>query len=142
MKETQDSPSQFSPQETQLIEQLRQRPDMMVRMQSILHLACNQEGPLKTADEVEALLLGEMRQLGSTTLHQWAIQAEARVSQELKSQDPTVRSRKKRLRWWSVIGKMEVGERIWRSATGSYLRPLPARLGITPREGRAAWTGC
>ena len=96
MKKTPDSQSQFSQQETQLIEQLRQRPDMMVRMQSILHLACNQEGPLKTADEVEALLIEEMRQLGSTTLHQWAIQAEARVSEELKSQDPTVQSRKKK----------------------------------------------
>ena len=90
------SSSQFSQNEIQLIEQLRQHPDMMVRMQSILHLACNQEGPLKTADEVEALLIEEMRQLGRTTLHQWAIQAEERVSQELKSQDPTVRSRKKK----------------------------------------------
>src|SRR5271163_3041081 len=35
--------------------------------------------------------------------------------------------------WWSVVGKVEVSERIWRSATESYLRPLPARLGITPR---------
>jgi hypothetical protein len=53
-------------------------------------------GPLKTADEVEELLIEEMRQLGSTTLHHWAIQAEARVSEELKSQDPTVQSRKKK----------------------------------------------
>lgn len=28
---------------------------------------------------------------------------------------------------------MEVRERIWRSATKSYLRPLPQRLGVTPR---------
>jgi len=96
MKKTPDSQSQFSPQETQLIEQLRRHPDMMVRMQSILHLACSQEEPLKTADEVEALLMEEMRQLGRTTLHQWAVQAEARVSEELKSQDSTVQSRKKK----------------------------------------------
>jgi hypothetical protein len=105
MKKTQDSPSQFSQQETQLIEQLRQHPAMMVRMQSILHLAYHQEGPLKTADEVEALLIEEMRQLGRTTLHQWAIQAEARVSEELKKQDPTVRCRKK---------KAEVVECLWK----------------------------
>ena len=42
------------------------------------------------------LLIKELRQLGSTTLHQWAIQAEARVSEELKRQDPTVQSRKKK----------------------------------------------
>jgi hypothetical protein len=37
-----------------------------------------------------------MRRLGHLTLSQWAIQAEERVSSELKSQDPTVRSRKKK----------------------------------------------
>jgi len=96
MKKITDSQCQFSQQETQLIEQLRHRPDMMVRVQSILHLACDQEGPLKTADQVESRLIEELRQLGSTTLHQWAIQAEARVGQELKSQDSTVRRRKKK----------------------------------------------
>jgi len=51
---------------------------------------------LKSADEVEELLIEEMRRLGNVTLRQWAIQAEERVSNELKSQDPTVRSRKKK----------------------------------------------
>jgi len=51
---------------------------------------------LKTADEIEGLLIEEMRQLGNTTLGAWAIQAEERVSRELKSQDSTVRSRKKK----------------------------------------------
>jgi hypothetical protein len=51
---------------------------------------------LKTADEVEELLIQEMRQLGRTTLQHWAAQAEERVGTELQSQDPTVRSRKKK----------------------------------------------
>ena len=96
MKKQKGGPKEFSPQEAQLIEQLREQPEMMIRVQSILEIARNTEGPLKTADEVEGLLIEEMRRLGHVTLSRWAIQAEARVSGELKSQDPTVRSRKKK----------------------------------------------
>lgn len=96
MKKQKSSRQELSPQETQLLEQLRQHPEMMARVQSILEIARNAEGPLKTADEVEELLIQEMRQLGRTTLQHWATQAEERVSTELQSQDPTVRSRKKK----------------------------------------------
>ena len=40
---------------------------------------------------------------------------------------------KKTLTWWCVFGLVAVGDRIWRSQTQSYLRPLPQRLGVTPR---------
>ena len=49
-----------------------------------------------TADEVEGLLIQELRRLGNTSMRQWATGAEARVSDELKGQDDTVRSRKKK----------------------------------------------
>lgn len=86
----------FTSSETQLIEQLREHPEMMVRVQSIMEIARNAAGPLKSADEVEELLVQEMRRLGNVTLSQWAIQAEERVSTELKHLDLTVRSRKKK----------------------------------------------
>ena len=95
MKQRISSP-QLTPQETRLIQQLRQQPEMSARVQSILDLAHAAEGPLKTADEIEALLIQELRQLGSTTMNQWATQAEERVSAELKSQDATVRGLKKK----------------------------------------------
>jgi hypothetical protein len=87
---------EFNPAEIQLIEQLRQQPEMMERLRIILELTRNTDGPLKTADEVEELLIQELRQLGKTSMHQWAMQAEERVSHELKGQDPTIRSRKKK----------------------------------------------
>lgn len=90
-----DAPG-LTPSETRLIEQLREHPEMMVRVQSILEIVRNAEGPLKTADEVEELVIEEMRRLGNVTLSQWASQAEERVSTELQRQDPTVRSRKKK----------------------------------------------
>ena len=58
---------EFTAQETQLIQQLRQQPEMLTRLQSILDLAHAAPGPLKTADEIEVLLIQELRQLGSTT---------------------------------------------------------------------------
>ena len=87
---------EFTQSETKLVEQLRKHPEMMVRVQSILEITRNAEGPLKTADQVEELVIEEMRRLGNLTLSQWAIEAEERVSTELRSQDPTVRSRKKK----------------------------------------------
>lgn len=83
-------------QELRLLNQLRQHPEMMARFESILNLASNTEGPLKTADEVEDLLIEEVRRLGHTTMSQWAVHAEQRVSQELKELQPGVRSRKKK----------------------------------------------
>lgn len=83
-------------QETRLIQQLRQQPEMSARVQVILDLAHAADGPLKTADEIEALLIQELRQLGGTTMNQWAVQAEERVSGELQAQDATVRGLKKK----------------------------------------------
>ncbi|HOW80888.1 MAG TPA: hypothetical protein PK406_15710 [Verrucomicrobiota bacterium] len=95
MKQRSSSPK-LTAQETQLIQQLRQQPQMLVRLQSILDLTHATDGPLKTADEIEALLIHELRQLGSTTMNQWAVQAEERVSAGLQAQDVTVRGLKKK----------------------------------------------
>ena len=78
------------------MERLRQHPELTARFESILELTCNAQGPVKTADQVEGLLIQELRQLGSTSMNHWAMQAEQRVSDELKEQDATVRSRKKK----------------------------------------------
>jgi hypothetical protein len=87
---------EYSPAERQFIQRLRQRPELRERFQSILELTDNAEGPLKTADEMEELLIQELRQLGSTSMNDFATRAEQRVGEELKSRDATVRSRKKK----------------------------------------------
>ena len=96
MKKQKALANEFSQSEVQLIEQLRQHPDMLARVQSILELTRNANGPLKTADEVEGLLVRELRQLGNTSMAEWARQAEERVSNELQGLDASVRSRKKK----------------------------------------------
>lgn len=95
MKQKKKQPNEFTAAEIQLIEHLREHPEMRVQVQSILDIVRHAAGPMKTADEVEELLVAAMRRLGNVTLGQWASQAEERVSHELQRQDPTVRSRKK-----------------------------------------------
>jgi hypothetical protein len=96
MEEKKRATRDLSQQEINLIEQLRKRPRMMERVQRILEIANSTEGPLKTADEVEELLIEEMRRLGNATMSEWATQAEGRVGQELKNEDPAVLKRKKK----------------------------------------------
>ena len=88
--------ARLNPQELDLIEKLRRQPKIMERVQRILEISQTSDGPLKTADEVEELLIEEMRRLGNATMNEWAAQAHERVNQELKEQDPTVLRRKKK----------------------------------------------
>jgi hypothetical protein len=88
--------SQLSPQELQLIGQLRQRPELMERFEAILHISANADGPVKSADEVEGLLIQEMRRLGHATMGSWAAGAEKRLAEQLKQTDVSARARKKK----------------------------------------------
>lgn len=97
MKQQSGSPKLTS-SEAELIQRLRQNPEMFARVQGILDLVHAAEAPLKSADEVEETVIRELRQLGHWTMSQWATQAEVRVADELKSQDGTMRSRKKKKR--------------------------------------------
>jgi inosine/xanthosine triphosphate pyrophosphatase family protein len=86
----------FTDEEKQLIEQLREQPDLLARFQSILGLTRNEGAALKTADEVEGLLIEEMRRLGHAGMSQWAIGAEEHAGRAFKQQEPQARSRKKK----------------------------------------------
>ena len=81
MKKKTSPSDEFSQEERLLMEGLRRCPEMMARVQSIVEIARN-EGALKTADEVEELLVEEMRKLGNTAMRDWASAAQERVSEE------------------------------------------------------------
>jgi len=126
--------SECSAPERQFLEALRKQPQLQARFQSILELTRNADGPVQTADVVEGELVEALRQLGHTSMNQWAAQAAQRVSTELQQADGSVRSRKKKtLTWWCVFGLVSVRDRVWRSQHQRYLRPLPGRLGVTSR---------
>jgi len=96
MKNENDTSVKCDTAEQRFMERLRQHPELQARFESILELAHNTAGPLQTADQVEELLIEELRQLGHVSMNRWAQQAQARVSDELKAADATVRSRKKK----------------------------------------------
>ena len=87
---------QLSEKEQAIIQKLRKHPDMAARFESILALANAEDGPLKTADEIEDLLIEEVRKLGNQTMTSWAQHAEERVSQELRRDQEDIKSRKKK----------------------------------------------
>ena len=90
-----DRPS-LNDAELQLIEQLRKHPELFERVRSILEITASAEGTIKKADQVEALLIEEMRRLGHATMETWAGKAEQTLSAELKQKDPSASVRKKK----------------------------------------------
>ena len=96
MKKQTPGQKRLSQSELRLIKELRKHPEMLERVQSILDITSNKDGSDKKADEVEDLLVQEMRQLGHASLSEWAVQTEEQTSNELKERDSTVRSRKKK----------------------------------------------
>jgi hypothetical protein len=88
--------SQLSAQEQQLIERLRRHPELMERFQSILEIGADVNGSIKTADQVEELLVEEMRRLGNTTMKGWAESVEERLSEQLQHREVSARARKKK----------------------------------------------
>ena len=126
-------PPKLSAQELQLIEQLRERPQLVERFQPILTITAYAQGPLISADEVEGFLIEEMRRLGNTTMGSWAGRAEQRPSAQLEQQDAAAEGLKKTLKWWCLFGVESVTEWMWRTAQQKHLRLLPKAIGVSAR---------
>lgn len=87
---------QLSAVELELIERLRQHPELMERFRSLLEITASAEGSVRKADEVEKLLIEEMRRLGNVSMESWAAGAEKAVGDQLKRTDPSAGVRKKK----------------------------------------------
>ena len=79
------------------IEELQARPELFEQFESILGWAAAGEGdaPWRTADEVEALLVEEVRKLGHQTMQHWAQGAAARAVEDCRKEHPKARVKKK-----------------------------------------------
>jgi hypothetical protein len=93
MKDQHPKLLKLSTSEAQLIEQLRQHPEIRERVQSILSMAGSRA---KTADEIEELLIAEIQRLGNATMQSWAVRTEQQLAQELKGKDSSARVIKKK----------------------------------------------
>jgi DNA polymerase II large subunit len=89
--------SDLSAHEEQLILALRQHPELMERFRAILELTDSKDGvAIKTADEIEALLIDEVRRLGRTAMTDWVVSAEMRLGEQLAKNDTSAGVRKKK----------------------------------------------
>jgi hypothetical protein len=96
MKDKHPRASKLSAEELQLIERLREHPELMERFKAILEITANTDGQLRRADEVEEHLIEEMRRLGNTTMGSWAAQIEKKLVAQLKEEDKSASVRKKK----------------------------------------------
>ncbi len=82
--------------EKQLHAKLREHPEVFERIEAILNLAsAGSDGQRLNADQIEDLLIEEVRKLGQKTMESWAAGAEERASSDLRAEKPDIRERKK-----------------------------------------------
>src|SRR3954447_25143208 len=96
MKDKQPHPAEVSPTELKLIDRLREHPALLERFQHLLEISSYADGTVKRADELEALLIEELRRLGKATMESWASGVERTLAEELKQKDPSASVRKKK----------------------------------------------
>ena len=91
---------------------------MAERILSILKIADKplDSGEIRSADEVESLLVDELRKLGNESLSTWAGGVDENVSLAYKAENPQAQLREKNFNWWTRFDLVEV-------ATVSGVRP-------------------
>jgi hypothetical protein len=82
--------------EKRFIERLREHPELMERFEAILEVTQAGGKELLKADQVEELLIEEVRRLGNNAMADWLRQAEARSATEFQAANPGARERKKK----------------------------------------------
>lgn len=87
---------EISERESRLVQGLRDHPELMERFEAILGLTKSGDGPLHSADEIEDLLVEEVRRLGNTAMHQWAKTAEQAAVSGLRDKHPKIYCVKKK----------------------------------------------
>lgn len=78
-----------------LLEKLRRHPELRERIEKILALADSPEHQSKTANEIEEILIEEVRRLGAETMRDWAQGVEKAIGAEMQQRKPSTYSGKK-----------------------------------------------
>ena len=118
--------------EAQMIEQMREHPELLERFQAILGLTQCDDGPVRRADDVEDMLVDEVRRLGNTTMREWAKKTEEKAARQLKAEHPKSHcAKKKALSWYCLFGAVEIEERIWCTPEKRYVRVFAPAVGVS-----------
>ena len=78
----------------EVVRRLEHNPELLARFETILDLSQSDE--LKTVDEIESVLIEEVRKLGGETLESWASRREEQLAQKLREENEKVRLREKK----------------------------------------------
>lgn len=81
--------------EAALLEGMRRHPHLRERFEAILKLAEVGEGEVGTANQVEGMLVEEVRRLGNATMRDWAAGARERLEADLAKRERGVHRGKK-----------------------------------------------
>ncbi len=84
-----------TPEEETLLAKLRRHPDLQSSIERILELADDPENAHKSADEIEEMLVEQVRRLGAQTMKDWAQNAEAEIGSEMQNRKPATYRTKK-----------------------------------------------
>jgi hypothetical protein len=79
-----------------LVEELCEYPLLREQVEAILKLVRSDEGPVRKADDVEKLLVPEVRKLGQNAMQAWARGAEERSAALLQRDSPQAHCLKKK----------------------------------------------
>ena len=71
----------------------------MSRFLAILSLAeePSADGTIRSADEVEAILIEEVRKLGKESMESWAGKVDSTLGKQFKQEEPSAKLREKKL---------------------------------------------
>lgn len=78
-----------------MLERMRRHPRLRERFEAILNLAEGEEGEAGTADQVEDMLVEEVRRLGAATMRDWAEGARDKLEADLGKRESGVHRGKK-----------------------------------------------
>ena len=79
-----------------LVEKLCEHPLLRDRVEAIVNLVQDDDGPIRRADDFEELLILQIRKLGATAIEEWASCAEERSAAQLQQDSPTAHCSKKK----------------------------------------------
>lgn len=77
-------------------ERLRNHPHLRERFAAILAIVEDAGGEIDLADEAERQVIAEVRQLGNTALHDWAVHKESQKNTELRTSESAAKGNGKK----------------------------------------------
>jgi hypothetical protein len=81
----------------EIVARLEKHPHLLDRIDALLNIAENTSGELDLADDAEEQLIIEVQKIGKEALQTWAIEQEAKKTQEARASSKSVITHSKKI---------------------------------------------